>query len=345
MKNKVLFLLITLISLQNLFAQQSDSQEWEYALKVKTVEGFEKYLDNPKNKLHEEEANKYLEFMEIESFDNREDDKEILTQFYSNIPYYVNLKKISLFGENGDEEEKVEEALIDLPSNFGELTKLEEIEIYFGVNKLPNSVKKLKNLKSLKLYYCNYKEVPIVISNLKKLEILSFSGNDLKVIPNWIDQLTELKKLDFSMNKLKSVPSTLKNLKKLEVFESLAIYLQDFPIVLTECTSLKKLKLSHIAYKSPFSQNIPIEIGNLVNLEELELTGSLIKNIPSSIENLQKLKILKLDFSDDNSLPKSFSNLSSLEELKMSSYVQKNKSSMKVLKKLQKRNENLKIEF
>ncbi len=345
MKNKVLFLLITLISVQNLFAQQSDSQEWEYALKVKTVEGFEKYLDNPKNKLHEEEANKYLEFMEIESFDNREDDKEILTQFYSNIPYYVNLKKISLFGENGDEEEKVEEALIDLPSNFGELTKLEEIEIYFGVNKLPNSVKKLKNLKSLKLYYCNYKEVPIVISNLKKLEILSFSGNDLKVIPNWIDQLTELKKLDFSMNKLKSVPSTLKNLKKLEVFESLAIYLQDFPIVLTECTSLKKLKLSHIAYKSPFSQNIPIEIGNLVNLEELELTGSLIKNIPSSIENLQKLKILKLDFSDDNSLPKSFSNLSSLEELKMSSYVQKNKSSMKVLKKLQKRNENLKIEF
>lgn len=345
MKNKVLFLLITLISLQNLFAQHSDSQEWEYAMKVKTVEGFEKYLDNPKNKLHEEEANKYLEYMEIESFDYREDDKEILTQFYSNIPYYLNLKKISLFGENGDEEEKVEEALIDLPSNIGDLTKLEEIVIYFGVNKLPSSVRKLKNLKTLKLYSCNYKEVPTVISNLKKLKILSFSGNDLKVIPNWIDQLTELKKLDFSMNKLKSVPSTLKNLKKLEVFESLAIYLQDFPIVLTECTSLKKLKLSHIAYKSPFSQNIPIEIGNLVNLEELELTGSLIKNIPSSIENLQKLKILKLDFSDDNSLPKSFSNLSSLEELKMSSYVQKNKSSMKVLKKLQKRNENLKIEF
>ena len=237
MKNKVLFLLITLISVQNLFAQQSDSQEWEYALKVKTVEGFEKYLDNPKNKLHEEEANKYLEFMEIESFDNREDDKEILTQFYSNIPYYVNLKKISLFGENGDEEEKVEEALIDLPSNIGDLTKLEEIVIYFGVNKLPSSVRKLKNLKTLKLYSCNYKEVPTVISNLKKLKILSFSGNDLKVIPNWIDQLTELKKLDFSMNKLKSVPSTLKNLKKLEVFESLAIYLQDFPIVLTECTS------------------------------------------------------------------------------------------------------------
>ena len=34
MKNKVLFLLITLISVQNLFAQQSDSQEWEYALKA-----------------------------------------------------------------------------------------------------------------------------------------------------------------------------------------------------------------------------------------------------------------------------------------------------------------------
>ena len=345
MKNKVLFLLITLISVQNLFAQQSDSQEWEYALKVKTVEGFEKYLDNPKNKLHEEEANKYLEFMEIESFDNREDDKEILTQFYSNIPYYVNLKKISLFGENGDEEEKVEEALIDLPSNFGELTKLEEIEIYFGVNKLPNSVKKLKNLKSLKLYYCNYKEVPIVISNLKKLEILSFSGNDLIVIPNWIDQLTELKELDFSHNKIKSVPTTLRNLKKLKTLKIGCYTMKEFPVVVTKCISLTTLKLTDITHRTPFCQNIPSEIGNLINLKELELSGSLIKNIPSSIENLKKLKILKLSFSDDNSLPKSFSNLSSLEELKISNYVQKNNSSMKILKKLQKRNENLKIEF
>ena len=75
-------------------------------------------------------------------------------------------------------------------------------------------------------------------------------------------------------------------------------------------TNLKSLK----ATMADLTQ-IPDSIGNLKNLEKLNLNGNSITSIPDSIGNLKKLKHLDLGNNYLNSLPDSIGNLESLEEL------------------------------
>jgi Leucine-rich repeat (LRR) protein len=93
--------------------------------------------------------------------------------------------------------------------------------------------------------------------------------------------------------------------------DSEELELNGLPDGIFRLTSLKKLKLSGIT-------ELPDAIGNLVSLQELDLSFCKITKLPESIGNLHALKKLDLSSSKILSLPKTIGNLSNLEELDFS---------------------------
>ncbi|MHA2250677.1 MAG: leucine-rich repeat domain-containing protein [Candidatus Kariarchaeaceae archaeon] len=66
--------------------------------------------------------------------------------------------------------------------------------------------------------------------------------------------------------------------------------------------------------------NLPESIGNLTNLESLDLSSNLLTSLPKSIGNLVNLKSLNLSGNQLTNLPESIGNLTNLETLDLSGY-------------------------
>ena len=90
-----------------------------------------------------------------------------------------------------------------------------------------------------------------------------------------------------------------------------------FPIDLCFFPNLKKLNIIARFEDSGKIKEIPSEIGNLTNLEELYLTGHSFKSIPPEIGKLTKLKRLYLEMNGLTSLPPEIGKLTNLEWLKL----------------------------
>lgn len=116
--------------------------------------------------------------------------------------------------------------------------KNQHISIFFDkdLEKIPDHIWELKNIKKLILSYNYINKISPKIKNLKELEIIELDHNELTELPIEFNNLKNLKKLDLSSNRLKSIINVISNLKGLE---ELDIY--DNPISDEEKEKLKKL--------------------------------------------------------------------------------------------------------
>lgn len=103
----------------------------------------------------------------------------------------------------------------------------------------------------------------------------------------------------------------LKSLVHLNRLELQGNGLQIFPEVIT--SSYHKLKVLNLS--ANFTDSLPDNFGNLVNLDTLIMWGSKVKHIPNSFGNLKNLRYLELTGNYFTTLPESFSDLSSLNHL------------------------------
>ncbi len=87
---------------------------------------------------------------------------------------------------------------------------------YMNIEKIPEKISQLKNLKILFLVHNEIKQIPKEIGQLKNLEILNLRDNKIKEIPKEIGQLNNLKILDLSYNKIEKIPKEIAQLKNLE---------------------------------------------------------------------------------------------------------------------------------
>ena len=107
-----------------------------------------------------------------------------------------------------------------LPSNFGFLSKLEELRlIYCHLEPLPASFSNLKTLQILDIsddskYFINPKAFEFFPNNLKELNL---ERNVFKTIPHEIEKLTKLQKLNLEGNKITSISTVIINLKNLHL--------------------------------------------------------------------------------------------------------------------------------
>ncbi|MTK11301.1 MAG: leucine-rich repeat domain-containing protein, partial [Clostridiaceae bacterium] len=138
----------------------------------------------------------------------------------------------------------------------------------FDINRLPEGLWSLNELKELHIFEGLVNEIPEDIGNLTNLENLSIMVKSLDYIPKTIGKLTKLKSLTIAC-----ASQMIRNL--------------------SEYKPLGKATLPEL----------PSEIGNLKNLEYFKLSCTSIKTLPKEIDNLINLTYLDLFYFSFECLP------------------------------------------
>ncbi|XP_031392069.1 probable LRR receptor-like serine/threonine-protein kinase At3g47570 [Punica granatum] len=186
-----------------------------------------------------------------------------------------------------------------VPSSIENLINLEVLSVSFNniSGRIPPEIGNLRKVKELYLAFNVFTgEIPHTLGNLSMLTFLSLSGNNL----------------------LGTIPSSLGKYQRL-----LAIYLADNKLagaIPPEIMSLSSLSMSADFSMNNLTGELPVEIGNLKHLGELDLSGNKLSGkIPSSLGSCMSLEYL---YMGDNmfvgSIPSTLSSLKGIQELNLS---------------------------
>jgi internalin A len=152
-------------------------------------------------------------------------------QFPSEVFTLKSLWRLHIAGSN----------FVEFPDLFNELENLEYLLIYDCpiLERLPESICTLQELKELCVVSSHLISIPTSIYKLGKLEVLRLNQNHLNSLPESLGKLSNLNTIDLSHNKIHSIPSELGNLKKLH---SLNLSFNEIVTIPTELSGLINLK-------------------------------------------------------------------------------------------------------
>ena len=188
----------------------------------------------------------------------------------------------------------------DLPFAVEHVTGLIELDLEDckNLSNLPNAYCSLMSLKILTLSGCSkIDELPENLGNLKCLEELNVSRTAIKALPISINLLKNLKVL--SLRECEELSPKSSN--KLVNFQRRSLY----PMGMLEHSLSSLCSLTELDLSFCNLQSIPIEIGCLSSLLELNLEGNNFICLPKSMIQLSNLRGLELNFCTSlRSLPK-----------------------------------------
>ncbi len=202
--------------------------------------------------------------LDVEEIDWSHDDSPT---FPETVCKCINLKKITLHAC----------AYTSLPLAFGDLQKLEELDIGFcKLASLPPTFGSLQRLKTLKLSSNRLTALPGSFSRLKALDCLFLASNGLEALPEDFGDLAALDMLYIANNELKSLPESFGKLAKL-----------------TGCC------LS----SNPDLTSLPASFVNLAKLRWLEVMGIPGMKFDESLARLPSLESIWLDENQASTFP------------------------------------------
>jgi len=210
-------------------------------------------------------------------------------------------------------------ATIDLDySDFNNLPYLGILGLYNMkvFNTFPSQLM-FPSLKEIYISGVPLDEVPKELENLKSLERLSIADGNIREFPYNLKTMPNLNYIFIKNSKtLKGKLEDLRDFKNLRTlyFENDALEgYTELPPTLTGLSFIT----NNIEEPDLLFEKITTD-PNLVNLEELYLTGNGINIIPKSISNLSKLQLLHLDNNKISVLPKELFSLKNLTQIKLS---------------------------
>ena len=156
-----------------------------------------------------------------------------------------------------------------------------------GVEKLPDSIGKLSQLKELNILNSQLVSLPESIGELSQLTQLYVRHSPLTSLPESIGELSQLAELNVSYNQLTSLPESIGELSQLTELN-------------VSCSQLTSL---------------PESIGELSRLTELNVSNNQLTSLSESISKLSQLKELNVSNNQLTSLPDSIGTLSQLTSL------------------------------
>jgi Leucine-rich repeat (LRR) protein len=184
------------------------------------------------------------------------------------------------------------------PPFFSYMTALQILNLSrSSIWSLPESIVKLVSLKRLILSYChNFIELSPEVGELKQLEVLDLEGTEILDLPENLRCPVLLKLFLHNNNELGKIPpSFFSYMPALQILNLSRTGIWSLPKSIVKLVSLKRLILS---YCHDFTELSP-EVGELKQLEVLDLEGTEIRDLP---ENLRCPMLLELFLHNNNEL-------------------------------------------
>ncbi|KAI5669847.1 hypothetical protein M9H77_19700 [Catharanthus roseus] len=186
----------------------------------------------------------------------------------------------------------------EIPVNLSQCSELRYLRILQNklVGKIPPELSSLKKLVSLNFFQNNLtKEIPSSLGNLSSLRALILSFNNLEGnLPNEIGSLKNLWSLSLTSNKFSGViPHSVYNISTLSVVSlSENVFEGELP---TDIGFKMPNLLLFLIGENKFRGKIPVSIVNATNLEVLDLTWNKFQgHVPMNLGNLPNLQRLNL---------------------------------------------------
>ena len=197
--------------------------------------------------------------------------------------------------------DKDSEKFTELLESLGQLTQLQTLDLSGNqLTALPESLGQLTQLHNLYLNSNQLTDFSQFIRENKNLEDLRVSSNPLRAIPEWIGELHNIQILEIKDNLIKSLPKSIVELQSLH-----DIYLGNSNQVkhgkwqndFTECPEpVRHLKGLKVLWLNCCSlRYLPDWIGNLNNLENLNVSDNDLADLPSAVNDLTRLEGVNLD--------------------------------------------------
>ncbi len=202
--------------------------------------------------------------------------------------------------------------------NFARLKNLKSLGVFF-TNKDRNHRRIVfpENLQNLLMVNVDVRENPPEFKNLNSLSKIIFRKViGVENILN-LGELTNLSHLDIGENNVENIPESVFN-----SFKNLKVLKADTNSIKHISENIKNLeKLRVLDLDNNLFTHFPREITKLSNLRELYISNNAIQHIPRSIERLKRLEILNLADNKIRSLPDEFVELIGLKRV----FLQNNK--------------------
>jgi internalin A len=230
-------------------------------------------------------------------------------------------KELNLSGGRDDKTPK----LTALPESLGQLTQLQSLDLSNNqLTALPEWLGQLTQLQSLNLSFNGLTALPEWLGQLTQLQSLGLSHNRLTALPESLGQLTQLQKLVAFFNKLDTIPKGIGRLAKLKELSVSCNQLTSVPPWIGGLQNLTELYMTQNKI-----ERLPDEIGKLGQLRKLVVGGhELASNVwgigggknrltalPESLGQLTQLQSLNLSDNQLTALPGSLRRCQALKSL------------------------------
>ncbi|XP_032873606.1 leucine-rich repeat-containing protein 2 [Amblyraja radiata] len=145
--------------------------------------------------------------------------------------------------------------------------------------------------------------------------IFELQGMDWKELPESLKEKTYLREWHIKKTSIEIIPSFIVMFQDLIVMDLSRNWIRELPVEIGKLTKLKELNVSFNKLKS-----IPPELGNCESLESLNLSNNLeLAELPFELRDLQKLSHLDMSSNQFLSMPICVLRMSNLKSLDLSS--------------------------
>ncbi|QCX01705.1 leucine-rich repeat domain-containing protein [Aggregatimonas sangjinii] len=137
------------------------------------------------------------------------------------------------------------------------------------------------------------------------VDVRFLNGTGINILPPEIGMLKNIQVLICVCEDLKVIPSEIGQLEKLLAFSVTESKIEGLPASLNLLTQLNVLSI----FNNNQFVRLPAGIGNLTNLEALNLSGNSLTEIPAELANLTQLEILSLENNPVTHIPQAVCDL------------------------------------
>jgi internalin A len=179
-----------------------------------------------------------------------------------------------------------------------------------GLITLPETLGNLKKLQLLDISNNQLTALPESLGQLKQLQSLDISNNQLSTLPESLGQLKKLRSLNISKNRLTKLPESLGQLAQLIGLKTVGNRLAELPESLRLLTQLQGLYLA-----GNRQIRLPQWLGELEKLLDLNIANMELTALPEWLGQLRQLQGLTLANNRLTVLPESLGDLTRLKSL------------------------------